>query len=38
MGCIGGFGVLGLAGLVVGPVVLSLCGELWEQRAREAAG
>ena len=25
MGCIGGFGVLGLAGLVVGPVVLSLC-------------
>ena len=38
MGCIGGFGVLGLAGLAVGPVVLSLCGELWEQRAREAAG
>ena len=24
MGCIGGFGVLGLAGLVIGPVVLSL--------------
>ena len=23
MGCIGGFGVLGLAGLVIGPVVLS---------------
>jgi predicted PurR-regulated permease PerM len=38
VGCIGGFGVLGLAGLAVGPVVLSLCGELWEQRAREAAG
>lgn len=38
MGCIGGFGVLGLAGLAVGPVVLSLCGELWQQRAREAAG
>jgi predicted PurR-regulated permease PerM len=38
MGCIGGFGVLGLAGLAVGPVVLSLCGELWEQRAREAGG
>ena len=38
MGCIGGFGVLGLAGLAIGPVVLSLCGELWEQRAREAAG
>lgn len=38
MGCIGGFGALGLAGLAVGPVVLSLCGELWEQRAREATG
>ena len=38
MGCIGGFGVLGLAGLAVGPVVLSLFGELWEQRAREAVG
>jgi predicted PurR-regulated permease PerM len=35
MGCIGGFGVLGLVGLVVGPVVLSLAGELWEQRARD---
>jgi len=38
MGSIGGFGVLGLAGLVVGPVVLSLSRELWEQRVREAAG
>jgi predicted PurR-regulated permease PerM len=38
MGCIGGFGVLGLAGLALGPVVLSLCGELWEERAHEAAG
>jgi predicted PurR-regulated permease PerM len=38
MGCIGGFGVLGLAGLVVGPVVLSLSRELWDQRVREAAG
>jgi predicted PurR-regulated permease PerM len=37
MGCIGGFGVLGLAGLVIGPVVLSLSRELWEQRLREAA-
>jgi len=36
MSCIGGFGVLGLAGLVIGPVVLSLARELWEQRAREA--
>jgi len=34
MGCIGGFGVLGLAGLALGPVVLSLCGELWEQRVQ----
>ena len=38
MGCIGGFGVLGLAGLVIGPVVLSLARELWEQRGREAGG
>jgi predicted PurR-regulated permease PerM len=38
MGCIGGFGVLGLSGLVIGPVVLGLVGELWDQRAREAAG
>jgi predicted PurR-regulated permease PerM len=35
MGCIGGFSVLGLAGLVVGPVVLTLAGEIWEQRVRE---
>jgi len=38
MGCIGGFGVLGLSGLVIGPVVLGLVGELWDQCAREAAG
>jgi predicted PurR-regulated permease PerM len=37
MGCIGGFGVLGLAGVVVGPVVLGLARELWEQRVREGA-
>jgi len=37
MGCIGGFGVLGLAGLVIGPVVLSLAREVWEQRVRELA-
>jgi predicted PurR-regulated permease PerM len=35
MGCIGGFGVLGLAGLAVGPAVLSLCGELCQQWRRE---
>ena len=33
MGCIGGFGVLGLAGLVIGPIALSLARELWEQRS-----
>jgi predicted PurR-regulated permease PerM len=31
MGCMGGFEVLGLAGLVIGPVMLSLARELWEQ-------
>jgi predicted PurR-regulated permease PerM len=35
MGCIGGFEVLGLAGLVIGPVVLSLASEMWDQRVRE---
>jgi predicted PurR-regulated permease PerM len=33
-GCLGGFGVLGLVGLVIGPVVLTLVRELWEQRVR----
>ena len=37
MGCLGGFEVLGLVGLVVGPVALSLARELWEQRVRELA-
>jgi predicted PurR-regulated permease PerM len=37
MGCIGGFSVLGLAGLVIGPVVLTLAQEMWEQREREGA-
>jgi len=35
MACLGGFGVLGLAGLVAGPVILSLAGEMWAQRLRE---
>lgn len=35
MGCIGGLGVLGLTGVVIGPVVLTLAWELWEQRVRE---
>ena len=37
MGCLGGFEVLGLAGLVIGPVVLSLARELWQQRVVELA-
>jgi predicted PurR-regulated permease PerM len=37
MGCLGGFEVLGLVGLVVGPVVLTLLRELWEQRVRDLA-
>ena len=37
MGCIGGFEVLGLVGLVVGPVVLALARELWDQRVRTAS-
>jgi predicted PurR-regulated permease PerM len=35
MGCLGGFEVLGLVGLVVGPVVLALARELWDERLRE---
>ena len=37
MGCLGGFEVLGLIGLVIGPVVLTLARELWEQRVRDVA-
>lgn len=37
MGCIGGFGALGLAGLVIGPVALTLAKEMWTQRAHDAA-
>jgi predicted PurR-regulated permease PerM len=36
MGCLGGFEVLGLVGLVIGPLVLTLARELWEQRVRDA--
>ena len=35
MGCLGGFEVLGLVGLVIGPVVLTLARELWAQRVRD---
>ncbi|MGZ5117451.1 MAG: AI-2E family transporter [Burkholderiales bacterium] len=37
MGCLGGFEVLGLVGLVIGPVVLTLARELWQQRVRDVA-
>jgi predicted PurR-regulated permease PerM len=35
MSCLGGFEVLGLVGLVIGPVAMSLTRELWEQRVRD---
>jgi len=37
IGCLGGFEVLGLVGVVIGPVVLALARELWLQRVRDAA-
>ena len=37
MGCLGGFEVLGVVGLVIGPVVLTLTRELWRQRLRDLA-
>jgi predicted PurR-regulated permease PerM len=37
MGCLGGFEALGLVGLVIGPVALTLARELWQQRVREAS-
>jgi len=37
MGCLGGFEALGLVGLVIGPVILTLARELWEQRVRDLA-
>jgi predicted PurR-regulated permease PerM len=37
MGCLGGYEVLGLAGLVIGPVLLALTREMWEQRIRDIA-
>lgn len=35
MGWLGGFEVLGFVGLFVGPVVLTLAKELWQQRVRD---
>ena len=37
MGCLGGFEVLGLVGLVIGPVLLALTRELWKERVRALA-
>ena len=34
MACLGGFEALGLVGVVIGPVVLSLARELWAERMR----
>jgi predicted PurR-regulated permease PerM len=36
MGCLGGFEVLGLVGLVIGPVVLTLAAELWKEQVRDS--
>jgi predicted PurR-regulated permease PerM len=35
MGCLGGFEALGLVGLVIGPVALTLAREVWEHRVRD---
>lgn len=32
MGCLGGFEVLGLVGMVVGPVLQTLAREFWVER------
>lgn len=37
MGCIGGFSVLGPAGLVIGPLALALAREAWEHPSGTAA-
>jgi len=37
MGCLGGFEVLGLVGVVVGPVLLALTRALWDERMRTLA-
>lgn len=37
VGCLGGFEALGLVGLVIGPVVLTLLRELWQQNVRDLA-
>ena len=37
VGTIGGFQVLGLIGIFVGPVVLALCGDMWREGTRNPA-
>jgi predicted PurR-regulated permease PerM len=37
MGCLGGFQLFGLVGVVIGPVVLTLARELWTMRIRDLA-
>ena len=37
MACLGGFEVLGLVGVVIGTVVVTLARELWAQRVRDLA-
>jgi predicted PurR-regulated permease PerM len=37
VGSIGGFQVLGLIGVFMGPVVLALCGEMWREWIRDPA-
>jgi predicted PurR-regulated permease PerM len=37
IGCLGGFEVLSLAGLVIGPALLTLMRELWQQRVGDIA-
>ena len=37
MGCLGGFETLGPVGLVIGPVLLTLTRELWQQRVGDIA-
>ena len=35
IGCVGGFEVFGLIGIIIGPVVLTLARELWQQSVRD---
>jgi predicted PurR-regulated permease PerM len=37
MACLGGFEALGLVGLAIGPIVITLARELWEERVRDLA-